>query len=169
MLVAHEPPDAQVLPDREEALAAVASMTRIYQQSGWGAAMAKFIALVSIRGPIPADFADQPAPDPAMFGLPAVDDGSRDDAMFGQTIVGTTNYEPDFDALRAARTNIVVAVGEESAGTLAARAGVEIARRLGTQAIIFPGDHGGFMGGEYGQMGKPDEFAAKLREVLAAG
>jgi pimeloyl-ACP methyl ester carboxylesterase len=168
-LVAHEPPDAQVLPDREEALAAVRSMTDIYQHSGWGQAMAKFIALVSIHGPIPADFADQPAPDPAMFGLPAGDDGSRDDAMFGQTIVGVSYFEPDFDALRAAQTKVVVAVGEESEGTLPARAGVVIAGRLGTQPVIFPGDHSGFMGGEYGQMGKPDEFAAKLREVLTAG
>jgi hypothetical protein len=33
---------------------------------------------------------------------------------------------------------------------------------------VFPGGHGGFMGGEYGQEpGKPVEFAAKLREVLA--
>jgi hypothetical protein len=34
--------------------------------------------------------------------------------------------------------------------------------------VIFPSDHGGFLGGEYGQTGQPDAFAAKLREVLAA-
>jgi hypothetical protein len=43
-----------------------------------------------------------------------------------------------------------------------------VAERLGTEVVVFPGDHGGFLGGEYGQMGKPAEFAAKLREVLAA-
>ena len=32
---------------------------------------------------------------------------------------------------------------------------------------MFPSDHGGFLGGEYGQQGEPDAFAAKLREVLA--
>ena len=31
-----------------------------------------------------------------------------------------------------------------------------------------PGGHAGFLGGEYGQVGKPDEFAATLRRVLAA-
>ncbi len=31
-----------------------------------------------------------------------------------------------------------------------------------------PENHGGFFGGEYGQMGEPVAFAAKLREVLAA-
>jgi hypothetical protein len=34
--------------------------------------------------------------------------------------------------------------------------------------VIFPSDHGGFLGGEYGQPGQPEAFAAKLREVLAA-
>lgn len=29
-----------------------------------------------------------------------------------------------------------------------------------------PGGHGGFLGGEYGQIGEPDAFAGRLREVL---
>jgi hypothetical protein len=33
--------------------------------------------------------------------------------------------------------------------------------------VTFPGDHGGFLGDEYGQSGVPDEFAARLRDVLA--
>ena len=45
--------------------------------------MAKFIALVSYQGPLPAGYADQPAPDPAMFGLPAEDDGCRNDPLLG--------------------------------------------------------------------------------------
>ena len=32
--------------------------------------------------------------------------------------------------------------------------------------MTFPSNHGGFLGGEYGQSGDPDAFAAKLREVL---
>jgi hypothetical protein len=31
---------------------------------------------------------------------------------------------------------------------------------------VFPGGHGGFMGGEYGYDGQPEAFARKLREVL---
>ncbi len=41
-----------------------------------------------------------------------------------------------------------------------------MAERLGVTPVVFPGGHDGFLGGEYGQTGKPDEFAAKLREVL---
>jgi pimeloyl-ACP methyl ester carboxylesterase len=166
-LVAHEPPVAEVLPDREAALAAATSIHETYQRSGFGPAMAKFIVLVSHRGPIPADFGDQPAPDAALFGLPAEDDGSRNDPLLGQNIVSCTHYQPDFDALRAVTARIVMAVGEESAGEMAHRGGERVAERLGTTPVTFPGDHGGFLGGEYGQQGDPDAFAARLREVLS--
>jgi pimeloyl-ACP methyl ester carboxylesterase len=167
-LVAHEPPVAQVLPDREAALAVTAGIRETYQRSGLGPAMAKFIALVGHKGVISADLADQPAPDPALFGLPAEDDGTRDDPLVGQNIVSCTHYQPDFDALRKASTRIVIAVGAESDGELAARAAVAVAERLGTTPVVFPSGHGGFLGGEYGQMGAPEAFAAKLREVLTA-
>src|SRR5829696_6160887 len=69
-LVAHEPPAAAVLPDREFALAANRDIHQTYLRSGLGLAMAKFIAIASHKGPIPADYLERPAPDPAMFGLP---------------------------------------------------------------------------------------------------
>jgi pimeloyl-ACP methyl ester carboxylesterase len=164
-LVAHEPPTAQVLPECEEALAATASIRQTYESDGFGPAMAKFIALTTLKGPIPADFAGGPAPDPAAFGLPAEDDGSRDDPLF-TNIVGTTHYELDFDALRAAPTRIVIGAGAESEGEMAHRAGVAVAQRLGTQPVIFPSHHGGFLGPEFGYAGDPDAFAATLRDVL---
>jgi len=83
-LVAHEPPLAAFVPDREEVLAANRDIGETYQRSGTGSAMAKFIQLVMVQGPLPASYADQPDPDPAMFGLPADDDGSRDDPLLGQ-------------------------------------------------------------------------------------
>jgi hypothetical protein len=104
-----------------------------------------------------------------MFGLPAEDDGSRTDPLLGQNIVTCTHYEPDFDALRSASTRIVLAAGEKSEGQMANRGAFAVAERLGTKAVTFPGDHGGFLGGEYGQTGEPEPFAARLREVLAAG
>ena len=38
---------------------------------------------------------------------------------------------------------------------------------MGVEPVVFPSNHGGFLGGEYGQQGDPDAFAAKLREVIA--
>jgi pimeloyl-ACP methyl ester carboxylesterase len=166
-LVDHEPPAAQVLPDREAALGAGVDIHETYLRSGLGPAMAKFIVLVSHQGPVPADFGSQPAPDPTMFGLPTADDGSRNDPLVGQNIISSTHYEPDFEALGRASTRVVFAVGEESSDALTGRATKVIAERLGTTPVTFPGGHAGFLGGEFGQTGKPDAFAAKLREVLA--
>jgi len=165
-LVAHEPPTAPVLPDREQARAAVAAIHATYQRDGVGPAMGQFILLTSLKGPIPGDFAEQPPPDPATFGLPAEDDGRRDDALIGQNLLSCTGYEPDFEALRAASTRIVVGIGADSEGELAHRAGEGVAERLGAEPVTFPGGHGGFLGGEYGMNGDPKGFAAVLRQAL---
>ena len=167
-LVAHEPALASILPDREHAMAATRAVAETYQRSGRGAGMAQFIALSSHQGPFTAEIADQPAPDPAMFGLPTEDDGSRTDPLLGQNLITSTHYEPDFDVLRSGSTPIVLAAGEESEGQMANRGAFAVAERLGTKPVIFPSHHGGFLGDEYGQPGEPDAFAAKLREVLAA-
>ena len=164
-LVAHEPPSASVLPDREQALAAVMDVRETYERDGLGPAMAKFIVLTSLQGPIPADFGD-PAPNPGDFGLPTEDDGSRDDPMLGPHLVYVSHYEPDFDALRSVSTRIVVAAGAESEGALTYRAAQAVADRLGTELVLFPSHHAGFLGGEFGQTGEPDAFATALREVL---
>ena len=166
-IIAHEPPLASVLPDREGAMAFTQAIHDTYRRRGFGAGMAQFIVAVSYKGPITPEFAAQPGPDPAMFGLPTEDDGSRTDALLGQNIVTGTHYEPDFAALRAASTRIVMAAGAESEGEMAHRGAEAVAERLGTKPVIFPSGHGGFLGGEYGQAGDPDAFAAKLREVLA--
>lgn len=165
-LVAHEPPLPSLLPDREHALAVTRAIHESYMRGGTNAAMAHFIAVVSHRGPFTAEVASQPAPDPATFGMPADDDGSRTDSMFAN-ILATTHYEPDFAALRAAPTRIVMAAGVGSEGEMANRGAYAVAERLGAEVVVFPSDHAGFLGGEYGQTGDPDAFAAKLRDVLA--
>jgi pimeloyl-ACP methyl ester carboxylesterase len=166
-LVAHEPPDAAVLPDAEYALAACRDIHDTYMRKGMGAGMAKFLAMVMHQGEFPADYANRPDPDPALFGLPAEDDGSRNDSLLGLNIPSLNAYLPDFDALRSASTRIVLAAGVDSAGTMAHRGAFAIADRLGQLPVIFPGGHDGFLGGEYGHTGEPDGFAAVLREVLS--
>ena len=166
-LVAHEPPAFAELPDSGPVLAACVDIHETYLRSGFGPAMAKFIAIASQQGRVPADYADRPAPDPAAFGLPAEDDGSRNDPLVGQNMPSCPAYKHDFDALRAASTRIVAGVGEESRQMPTGRAAVAVAERLGTPPVTFPGGHDGFLGGEYGRTGKPDAFAATLRAVLS--
>ena len=159
-LVAHEPPLATVLPDRDDALAVTEDIHQTYERDGLGPAMAKFIAFTSVRGPTPADFPNH-APNPADVGLPTEDDGSRDHPLLGPHMIYVTRYEPDFDHLREASTRIVVAAGAESEGTFPYRAALAVAERLGTEAVIFPSHHGGFH-----EQGDPDAFAATLHRVL---
>jgi pimeloyl-ACP methyl ester carboxylesterase len=166
-LVAHEPPLLQLLPDREAALAAARDIHETYMRRGFGSGMAKFIVLVQHKGPFPADWLDRPAPDPATFGLPTADDGSRTDPLLGQNMIAGTSYEPDIDALRRASTRVVIGAGAESEGEPANRGAFAVAERLGTTPVVFPSGHGGFLGGEYGQTGAPEAFAAKLRQVLS--
>lgn len=68
-VVAHEPPTAALLPDRETVLAACRDVRSTYEAHGSGPAMAKFISLVMYDGLVPDDYPDRPAPDPAMFGM----------------------------------------------------------------------------------------------------
>ncbi len=166
ILVAHEPPTATVLPDREHALAAIVDIHETYERDGLGPAMAKFIALTTVKGLIPAGFGDPP-PNPADFGLPTEDDGTRSDPMLGGHIIACTHYEHDFDAVRAASTRIIIGAGAESEGTFTHRAALAVAERLGSEAVIFPSHHGGFLDGEFGWHGEPDAFAATLRQVLS--
>jgi len=166
-LVAHEPPLVSALPDRQAAFAAIHDVRNTYERDGLGPGMAKFLGLIMHSGEVPADWTDRPAPDPAQFGLPTEDDGSREDPMLGRGhIVNTTGYEPDYDAIKAAPTRVVLAYGTESDGLLAQRGAMAVAAALGVEPTRFPSDHGGFLGGEYGQTGDPDAFAARLREEL---
>jgi pimeloyl-ACP methyl ester carboxylesterase len=165
-LVAHEPPAAAALPDSVNALAATDGIRTVYERDGFGPAMVRFLLLTGHKGEIPAGFADRPAPDPAAFGLPAGDDGTRSDPLLGQNLMSCTHHEHDFGALRAAPTRIVVGVGAESEGELANRAGRAVAERLGSEPVVFPSNHGGFLGGEFGMTGDPEGFAVVLRKVL---
>jgi pimeloyl-ACP methyl ester carboxylesterase len=166
VLVAHEPPVLTALPDAPAALRAQAAYQDVYRAKGWGAGMANFIAMTSWQGEYTDAYFTQPPADPAMFGMPTEDDGSRDDPLLSDASLAVTEFRPDVETLLAAPTRVVLAVGEESIGTFTGRTAVAVAEQLGQQATVFPSHHGGFLGGEHGYAGQPEAFADKLREVL---
>jgi pimeloyl-ACP methyl ester carboxylesterase len=165
-LVAHEPPLIPVLPDARASERARARVRDVYQEKGSGAGMAAFIMMTSWQGEYTDDYFARPAPDPAAFGMPTADDGSRDDPLLSDRSWAISSYRPDVEALTAARTRVVIAVGEESLGTFTGRAAVATAELLGQRATVFPSHHGGFVGPEFGFAGQPEAFARTLREVL---
>jgi len=164
-LVAHEPPVLAVLPDADQAFAAERAVQAAYHQRGWGAGMAAFIALTAWPGEFTDAFAAG-LPDPAAFGLPTDDDGSRTDPLLSGVSNAVTAYEPDVAALTAASTRVVVAAGIESKGLLTWRTSAALADALGQELAVFPSHHGGFAGPEFGHAGEPEAFAARLQEVL---
>ncbi len=165
-LVAHEPPVVPVLPDAEQARAAWQRVERAYAERGWGWGMAAFIALTSWQGEFPEGY-NTDIPDPATFGMPSEDDGSRDDPLLSGAARAITDYRPDAAALAAAPARVVLAAGIESKDTITWRTTAAVAEQVGVELTVFPSNHGGFLGGEFGQAGQPEAFAARLREVLA--
>ena len=168
LLVAHEPPLMKVLPDAPAAEKAMDGFRRVYMDKGWGAGMAAFIGMTSWHGEFTEEYFARPIPDPAQFGMPSEDNGSRDDPLLSDRSSAVSAYEPDFAALAAAPTRIVMARGEESTGIFTGRTSDATAERLGQETTVFPSHHGGFASADSGYPGKPEEFARKLRDVLTA-
>ena len=164
-VVAHEPPLLSLLPDAEAAVRAQDLVRARYDRDGWGAGMAAFIALTSWQGELTDDYFVQPPSDPATFGMPVEDDGSRDDPRYrtGRSrSPATAPTQPRSPRRRLASLSQSV----KSRDVLTGRCAVATAELLGQEVTVFPSHHGGFMGGEFGYAGQPDAFAARLCDVL---
>ncbi|MFV8053470.1 alpha/beta fold hydrolase [Mycobacterium sp. 48b] len=146
-LVAHEPPLLELLPDAAEQRAATEDIIATFSRDGMFAAWGKFMANAGFD--VPAGAPEMPAPS---------DQELRDAAhFFNHELRATTRYLPDVEALKNGR--VVLGLGEESEHLLTQRTTTALADLLGTRPVMFPGDHGGFMGA-------PGAFAEVLREVL---
>ena len=162
-LVAHEPPLIMLLPDAAAAERARRRARRVRGQR-LGRGMAAFVAMTSWPGEFTDAYFAQPAPDPAQFGMPSEDDGSRDDPLLSDRSWAVSSYRPDIGALRAhthrdRRGRGVPGHPHRTDATVTAEV-------LGQQATVFPSHHGGFLGGELGYAGQPEAFAHRLRDVL---
>src|SRR5436190_1068884 len=80
-VVTYDPPIIPVLPDAPAAARAQAGFRDVYEAKGSNFGMAAFIAMTSWRGEFTDDYFAQPAPDPAVFGMPTDDDGRREDPL----------------------------------------------------------------------------------------
>ncbi|GAA1956432.1 alpha/beta hydrolase [Amycolatopsis minnesotensis] len=149
VLVAHEPPVTTLLP---AAFTADDELTEVYRRDGVDAAMAKFMEIAELDGP--GD--DGPEPDPAEYARMR----ANFDVFLGHMIAEIGAFEPDVDALATASTRIVLGGGAGSSADQPAKLAADaVAKLLGTETVLFPGDHVGFVF-------DPAGFAAKLREVL---
>jgi clorobiocin/coumermycin A biosynthesis protein CloN7/CouN7 len=151
-VVAHEPPLSLLLPDAEEIRTATHGIVDTFRTAGWQPAMGQFLDMTGVLTSLSDN--DQPPPEPT-------EEMARGTEFFLANYLRTVSlWEPDLDALRAAKPRIVVAAGKTSVGQLANRTAVALAGALGTELVLFAGDHGGFAH-------EPETFAAELRKVLA--
>lgn len=154
-LIAHEPPLLELLPDAEEQRAGSQAITETFLTDGLPAAWMKFMVNAGFDL---AAFGDGP-PEPQGEPVNPEQELAEGARFFVHDLAPTTQYLPDFDALRESQSRIVIGLGAESGHLLTYRTSVAVADRLGTSPVEFPGDHGGFMGAT-------GEFAARLRTVL---
>jgi pimeloyl-ACP methyl ester carboxylesterase len=153
-LVAHEPPVTNALPERDVERAHMQSFHDLYRTNGWAAAMAAFLSHIGID---PAGGGGGPAWEPTPEQLARM--AAANEVFLGYVIRETTAFEPDYDALRAASTRIVIGVGATSTGQLAHRTGAAVAAILNVEPVVFPGGHVGFAA-------HPREFATTLAGLL---
>jgi hypothetical protein len=78
-------------------------------------------------------------------------------------------FEPDVAALRQQPRAHRARDRRGRRGHHGRAGGEALAAALGAEPVVFPGDHGGFTTSEWSPGNDPAAFAARLREVLAAG
>jgi pimeloyl-ACP methyl ester carboxylesterase len=148
--IAHEPPLYDVLPDAEELNRAGEEMIALYQAGDRVQAWRRFMEVAAMN--LPEEMFQQ------FFGRTPPPQPLADERFqFAHMLRATVHFRPDEAALRGA--DVVLGIGEQSAGTLCDRSTRALAGRLGLEPTLFPGGHTGFLE-------DPPAFAARLREIL---
>jgi pimeloyl-ACP methyl ester carboxylesterase len=156
VLIAHEPPCMGLLPDASEWQAKTDTVLTTFRALGSKAAMAKFQVIAGLNTERPAaESVRQPPP-----SLEMIDRISRNlDFFFQHGMVPLSGYVPDVAQLRVGPVRVVVGVGATTGGQSPNRAARALADALGSAAVTFPGDHGGYQQ-------HPATFAQRIDEAI---
>lgn len=150
-VIAHEPPLLDLLDDREQRHAETEDIIATHLAGDYVGALRKFLAAANIV-----------LPDAVVEGMVAgLSEQDIADATFQyeHMIRATTRWRPDVPALQSAPARVLVGLGEESAGQVCDHTCRALTALLGTEPVMFPGGHIGFVD-------DPGAFAARLRAVL---
>jgi pimeloyl-ACP methyl ester carboxylesterase len=152
--IAHEPPVAELLADREQIHAQTEDIIATHLAGDTTGAWRKFLAQANLtlpEGVFEMMFAGEREPQQA----------ADECFWFAHELRATIRWQPDVAALRAGSTRVVVGIGEESAGQFCDRSSTALAVALGIEPTMFPGGHIGFAE-------DPNGFVPGLRAVLRA-
>jgi pimeloyl-ACP methyl ester carboxylesterase len=155
MLVAHEPPCTEILPDADDARAFFDEVYDTYRTDGLTAADVVFMMGTGMDGdamppledllPEYRELAERMQANAANF--------------YEHKLLPFTRYQPDLDALKQVAARIVPAAGLDSYPHLPGRPIEVIADQLGWPVVLFPGGHGGYSS-------HPAPFATHLAHLL---
>ena len=149
--IAHEPPLAELLDEREAQREIREDILATYRGGDEIAAIRKFFAMTELS--MPEDVFERTF---AHRDAAAI---ANDRFFYLHELEPTAAWRPDLDALRALDTNLIIGIGETSAGLFCDRTTRALSTELKIEPTLFPGGHGGFME-------NPPAFAARLREVI---
>lgn len=146
--IAHEPPLAELLDDREAQRRTRDDITATFRGGDEIAAIRKFFAMT-----------EMPFPEGMLEQMLAVRDPANDRFFYLHELEPTAGWRPDLDALRALTTPLIIGIGDTSAGLFCDRTSRALAAELKIEPTLFPGGHAGFLE-------NPAAFATRLREVI---
>jgi pimeloyl-ACP methyl ester carboxylesterase len=157
VLVAHEPPAMNLLPDSAWWRASFQEVAATYRREGVGPGMQQFIETAlrtsgSKQGEGDAGSSgQQQAPQmPDTLQLPPeVREGmarmqANSEFFLAHLLPTTIGHVPDVARVLGLASRIVVGVGAASKGQMPHLAALALAERLGSRPVEFPGDHQGF-------------------------
>lgn len=154
LLIAHEPPATELLPDTERAKAAAEQeeVETLYREQGLRQAMMKFMAVAPIQLEDREDDIDIPRPAPHRI--------ANLNFFLTHDAPAVRLHRLDLPALRAAAHRIVPAGGQNPEhGGFARRCGQLLAEQLCRPFAEFPGGH-------TGALLRPRAFAGRLHQLL---
>ncbi|HEY3708666.1 MAG TPA: alpha/beta hydrolase [Amycolatopsis sp.] len=149
VLVAHEPPAVQLMPDAAGWLASAAEQVRLARSGDLMGAVTRFADAI----------AGAALPDLPNLRLPNESDWLM---LFDRELTEFFDYLPDLRALRRASTEILPVAGEGSRGRYHYQPARILALELGLPFTEVPGSH-------LAPQRMPAKFAAALRDLLAVG
>lgn len=152
VLVAHEPPLFELLPERERWREVIRDVEAAYREGGSAAAGQVLGAALGMGGGSPDGGGDDRVPgggeapaelDPETAAMLARF-AANNEFFLEFEVPPFARYVPDAGALKAGGARVVPAAGAASEGEPPARAAHAVGELLGVPVATFPGDHGGF-------------------------